>query len=99
MFFLPAHRLWSVDACLRPSLRSSTVPAWTLEILRFQILVVYFFAGLAKLNHDWLWEAQPLRIWFAARNDLPVIGRWLDEPWVAYAASWSGAIYDLTIVF
>lgn len=99
MIFLPAHRLWSMDARLRPDLRADFVRAWALNVLRFQFAVVYIFAGVAKLNHDWLLDAQPLRIWLAARNDLPLIGPLLDESWVAFLASWLGAAYDLSIVF
>jgi hypothetical protein len=98
MIFLPANRAWSVDAWRRPELLPEAVPAWTLNILRFQVAVVYVFAGLAKLNADWLFRAQPLRIWLAARSDLALIGPWLAEPWVAYAASWFGAVFDTTIV-
>jgi hypothetical protein len=75
------------------------VPAWTLNILRFQVAVVYIFAGLAKFNTDWLFHAEPLRIWLAAKSDLPLVGPWLNELWVAYAASWGGAIFDTSIVF
>ena len=70
-----------------------------MNLLRFQVAVVYVFAGLAKLNADWMVEAQPLRIWLAARSDLPIIGPLLTQLWVAYAFSWCGAAYDLTIVF
>lgn len=99
MIFLPAHRAWSIDARRTPALHTSTVPAWTLNLLRFQVGVVYFFAGLAKVNADWLLHAQPLRMWLAARSDLPIVGPWLNELWVACAASWCGAIFDLTIPF
>ncbi|MEW6306197.1 MAG: HTTM domain-containing protein [Verrucomicrobiota bacterium] len=99
LVFLPAHRAWSVDAWLNPRWRADTAPAWTLYVLRFQLGVVYFFAGLAKLNADWLFAAQPMRTWLMAKSDLPVIGAWLAEPWVAYAASWCGALYDLSIPF
>ena len=99
MIFLPAHRAWSIDARRAPDLRVTTVPAWTLNLLRFQVGVVYFFAGLAKVNADWLLHAQPLRLWLAARSDLPIVGPWLNELWVACAASWCGAIFDLTIPF
>jgi vitamin K-dependent gamma-carboxylase len=95
---LPAHRLWSVDAWRRPALRSEVVPAWTLWLLRFQVGVVYVFAGLAKLQSDWLVHAQPLNIWLTARTETPLIGAWLDEPWVAYAMSWAGFLFDTTIV-
>ena len=99
LIFLPAHRAWSVDAWWKPSLQRDVAPACALNLLRFQIAVVYLFAGLAKLNSDWLLRAQPLRIWLAARSDLPLIGSLLEQEWVAFAASWFGAFYDLTIVF
>lgn len=99
LILLPANRLWSLDAWRSPSLRADLGPAWTLNLLRFQVGVVYIFAGIAKLNADWLFEAQPLRIWLAARSDLPLVGLLMAEPWVAYAASWFGAAYDLSIVF
>jgi hypothetical protein len=69
-----------------------------LWLLRFQIAVVYVFAGLAKLNADWIFRAEPLRTWLAARADVPLLGPWLAEPWMAFAMSWAGAAYDLGIV-
>jgi hypothetical protein len=94
LIFLPASAVWSWETrghAVPP------VPVWTVWLLRFQLGAVYFFAGLAKLNADWLLEAQPMRIWLAARSDLPIIGEFLAQTWVAYAASWTGALYDLTI--
>lgn len=99
LVFMPAHRAWSLDAARMPSLRREFIPAWTVNLLRFQFAIVYLFAGLAKLNADWLFEAQPLRIWLAARSDLPLIGPLLDQVWVAHAASWFGAAYDLSVPF
>ena len=99
MVFMPLHREWSLDVLRNPALRAATAPAWTLNLLRFQVGIVWLFAGLAKLNADWLLHAQPLRIWLNARSDMPLVGPWLAEPWVAFAASWFGAAYDLSIVF
>jgi len=99
LIFLPAHRAWSYDAWRKPQIRLDAAPAWSLNILRFQVGVVYVFAGLAKLNADWLFKAEPLRIWLAARSDLPLIGPLLGQLWVAYAASWFGAAFDLSVVF
>jgi hypothetical protein len=98
MAFLPLHGAWSVDAWRRPELRRQTLPAWTLQLVRFQVGVVYFFAGKAKLTADWLLHAQPLGIWMAARTETPVIGPFLDEAWVAYALSWAGFLFDTFIV-
>jgi vitamin K-dependent gamma-carboxylase len=99
LIFLPAHCKWSVDARLNSQVASETIARWQIGLLRFQIGVVFVFAGLAKLNPDWLFSAQPMRMWLMARSDLPVIGSWLAEPSVAYAASWFGALYDLSVPF
>jgi hypothetical protein len=62
--------------------------------------IVYFFAGVAKLNYDWLFEAMPLKLWLPARaGDIPVFGFLMDEVWIAYLFSWFGCIYDLLIPF
>jgi vitamin K-dependent gamma-carboxylase len=76
----------------------SCVPAWKLNIVRTQVGMVYVFAGIAKLDAEWLLHAQPLDIWLARHADLPVLGRWLDETWLAYAASWAGVGFDLLVV-
>ena len=96
--FVPAHRAFSVDAWRNPSLRQDWLPAWCTYLLRFQVAVVYVFAGLAKLTTDWLVHAQPLQIWLSARTGLPLVGPMLDQPWVAYAAAWAGFLFDTTIV-
>ena len=95
---LPAHAMWSVDARRRPALRRTTVPAWMVWLLRFQIGIVYVFAGLAKAKVDWLCYGQPLNLWLSARTETPIIGRFFDEPSVALAMSWAGFLFDTTIV-
>jgi hypothetical protein len=99
MIGVPLNRRWAVDSWLRPALRADSAPRWALTVLRVQIGLVYFYAGVAKLHGDWLIEALPLRMWLPARADLPVIGPLLEQRWVAYAFSWAGAAYDLTIPF
>src|SRR5690606_21042969 len=95
---VPANAAWSLDARWRPALRRTHVPAWIVWVVRFQIGVVYVFAGLAKAKSDWLFHAQPLNIWLAARTETPLIGAWFAEPSVALAMSWGGCLFDTTIV-
>lgn len=95
---LPAGGAWSLDARRNPALRRDTVPAWMVWLLRFQIGVVYVFAGLAKAKSDWLLHGQPLNLWLSARTNTPLIGRFFDEPAVALAMSWAGFLFDTTIV-
>ena len=96
MIFMPLHRAASLDA--RRSAAPRTVPSYVIWILRAQVGAVYVFGGIAKLNPDWLLHAQPLRIWLYNNGDLPLLGRFLQEVWAAYAVSWAGAFFDLTIV-
>ena len=99
LIWVPAHRAFSLDVVRTPSLRVDRVPAWTINIFKLQLGIVYVFAGLAKLNPAWLFEAMPLTLWLPAHAHLPVVGPLLAEPFAAYWFSWAGALYDLTIVF
>ena len=94
--FFPHDRTWSLDA--RRGIGAGWTPAWTVWALRAQIALVYVFAGFAKLNHDWIVNAAPLRFWLPQHAHLPIVGPLLDETWVAYAFSWAGAAFDLSIV-
>jgi len=99
MMWLPAHINLSIDAKRNPALLKRHIPLWTTGSIRLMLGIVYVYAGLAKLNSDWLLEAMPLRLWLPAKNDFPLIGPLFNKVWVAYAFSWFGAIYDLSIPF
>lgn len=99
LILVPANKAYSLDAFIRPKISTNKVPAWTIDIFKLQLGLVYFYAGVAKLNPDWLFAAMPLRIWLPANADLPLIGFLFDYVWVAFAFSWFGALYDLTIPF
>lgn len=75
------------------------VPRWALLTIQLQMAIVYFFAGAAKINSDWLLNAMPLKIWLEAKTHLPFIGPWLGEDWVAYLFSWCGMLFDISIAF
>jgi hypothetical protein len=99
LLIVPANRYFALDVWRKPSIRVTHVPGWTIMIFQLQLLLVYFFAGISKINYPWLMEAMPLKIWLPANEHLPVIGSWLKEEWVAYLFSWFGALYDLSIGF
>lgn len=99
LVFLPAHRYFSVDAWRNKTLFATHAPNYFILTIKFQVFIVYFFAGLAKINTDWLLHAQPLKIWLPAHSEMPIIGNLLTKEWVAYAFSWFGCIYDLAIPF
>jgi len=98
MIWMPLHRVGSVDLAQGRVEGNGTVPLWVITMLRAQLAVVYLFAGLAKLNLDWLLHAEPLRIWLANHQELPILGALLATDAAAFALSWAGAAFDCTIV-
>lgn len=99
MIFLPAHAYYSIDALRNEYLRSQEIPAWTIDSIKLLLGIVYFYAGLAKLNSDWLFEAMPLQIWLPSKYSIPLLGDLLQQTWAHYAFAWGGALYDLSIPF
>jgi vitamin K-dependent gamma-carboxylase len=97
LIFVPANRAFSMDAWLNPKRRSQTAPVWTLWLLRAQMGVVYFFAGVAKISPDWL-HGEPMRVWLSNSKQQPMIHRFLSEPWAAYSFSYIALLFDLSIV-
>ncbi|HWE28853.1 MAG TPA: HTTM domain-containing protein [Polyangia bacterium] len=96
LVFLPLDRQLSLRVRLRPNDRRSQLRTWMLYLLRFQFGLVWLFGGIAKIGGDWIWRAEPLRIWLAADADLPIlrhIVRWHALP---YLFSWGGLAFDLS---
>ncbi len=99
LIFLPAHRAFSIDVWRNPRWCVSHVPAWCVYALMVQIGIVYFYAGFAKLNYDWLFRAMPMAIWLPTKVDIPILSNLFQYTWLAFAFSWAGALYDLSIAF
>jgi hypothetical protein len=97
LIFLPAHRACSLDAWMRPRLRSDAAPAWTLWLLRFQVAVPYIFGGIAKLKWDWL-QGHPMHMWLSVSAWRVVLGPVAEERWLGLLFSWGGLLFDLAIV-
>lgn len=92
----PVHRAMSFDQ-FRMKLDNSDVPCWSVWILRFQIGLVYFFGGVAKMNIDWV-SGFPMRHALLNRQGHPLIGAFCDQEWFVCAFVWSGLLFDLLIV-
>ena len=99
MLFLPANAYFSIDAVKNPQKAFQRVPTWTINGIKLLLVIVYFYAGLAKLNSDWLLKAMPLKIWLPSKFDIPLLGDVVSQEWVQYAFSYIGAGYDLAIPF
>jgi uncharacterized membrane protein YphA (DoxX/SURF4 family) len=99
MIFLPANAQFSVDSYLNKK-EYTRIPNWCIDGIKLLLGIVYFYAGISKINSDWLLRAMPLKIWLPSKYDLPLIGNNLmQQEWFHYAMSWSGMLYDLVIPF
>ena len=99
LIFLPLNAAFSFDNLISNT-KETKVPSWTIDCLKLLLAIVYIYAGIAKINTDWLIEAMPLKLWLTSKYDLPIIGEYfMQQVWVHYLMSWGGMIYDLSIPF
>lgn len=98
LIWLPANRYFSLDVVRNPALQQKTVSRWCIDILKLQIALVYVYAGLAKINYDWLFRALPLSIWLPAKTSVPIIGFIFKYKITAYLFSWMGMLFDTFII-
>jgi vitamin K-dependent gamma-carboxylase len=110
MVFVPADRRYAVRWKRGSESGLSQVPGWTIGLFRAQVFLVYFYAGLAKLNPDWL-AGEPLRRWLphptSAQMLDPLMGpsamgefrHWLGQEGTVLAIGYAGLLFDLSIGF
>lgn len=96
MCFLPAHRYFSLDARRNPSIKSLTCPNWCVFIFIAQIGIVYTYAGIAKINEDWLQTAS-IKMLLAGKQNYWLVGKMLQERWVHWFIAVGGMLFDLLI--
>lgn len=104
LIWIPADRALNVFHIFRIFKGGSvsdvgSISNWNLYILRFQIGAVYFFGGIGKLVPDWLFGAQPVRIWLLRNSDIPIFGSILSMPVTGYFFSYAGLAFDLCVPF
>ncbi len=97
--FLPANKYASLDVRFGFTNKATLIPFWCICIIQLQIGLVYFFAGIAKINSDWLLHAQPLKIWLQSRDFFPIIGFLFSYKITPYIFSWFGMLFDVSIFF
>lgn len=83
--FVDANRAYALDTFRKKY--DSVVPQWQLYSLRLMMEIMLIFAGLVKIQQDWL-NGLPLSLWLSARTDTTIIGSILDQHWVHLVASY-----------
>jgi len=99
MLFLPCNAQFSIDA-ITSKKSYKMVSNWTIDSLKLILGIVYLYAGLTKINSDWLLKAMPLKLWLKSKYDLPFVGQTImQQDWFHFFMSWGGMFYDLSIPF
>ena len=95
----PAHRLFSLDLLRKPHIRVDYAPHWLLLAFKLQVVMLFFFAGMAKLNYDWLFTGLPITLWL---QDVFVSFGWSSDvlfsnPWIGISLSWFLVLFDFIL--
>lgn len=94
LVFIPANKYWSLDSRIRPKIWSDTLPSWCRLILIIQIEIILIYAGLAKIDADWL-HLEPLKTWLSYRADMPFFGNLFLQKWAVAVAAYGVIVLHL----
>ena len=84
----PANRVFALDRLIFGRARSSqTVAAFYLLLARLQVEIVLLYAGLVKINEDWL-RLEPLRTWLLDAQDEVFFGAIWQYDWAVAAGAY-----------
>jgi hypothetical protein len=76
----PANRYLALDPKYNQGLGSSRIPYWPLFLMGAQLEIILIYAGLVKLNWDWL-NLEPLRSALSSHGDFPILGSLFVQDW------------------
>ncbi|MBK7639536.1 MAG: HTTM domain-containing protein [Bacteroidetes bacterium] len=93
---IKANKQFSIDRILF-RFSDNHIPSWNYNIIKFQIFCLYFYAGITKLNPDWL-QLNTMKASLLYDNE------YIDNPLLKsdlaiYIFSYGGLIFDIFIGF
>lgn len=97
MCFLPANRWFSLDAKIKPTISSISMPRWVWVFIVLQLWIVYTYASVAKFYPDWLDGSFPALL-MKSKADYWLVGEFLQQSWIRYAIAYFGLAFDLLII-
>lgn len=82
--------IWADRALVfRKKTTDPMIPRWMLLVLQLQLIVVYFYGGIAKMNPDWLFEQQPVIPILAAKG--------IHNGFLIAFVTYGGLLFDLFV--
>jgi len=97
MCLMPANRDVSLDAKRVPALKSAKCPKWVILAFIVQTAIVYFYAGISKINADWL-SGKFIAIQFSRLSHHHWFGEIYGNKVFQLFICYSGLFFDLFIV-
>ena len=97
MVFLPANKAVSLDAKTHPKIASNAMPNWVKWLIILQLFIVYTYASVAKIYGDWL-DFSFIAMLMKGKANYPIIGAWLQTPWIHKVIATFGILFDFLIV-
>ena len=74
------------------------IPSWQIFVLKFQVFLIFFIAGINKINTYWIMDFQPIKHIVETKATVNNYEWLATDFWFAFF-SWGGLIFDLTIGF
>lgn len=97
MIFLPANRYLSIDAKLKPELKSYSMPQWCSYILILEMFIVYTYGAIAKIYPDWL-DLTFMEILLKGKQHYYLIGDFLQNMGVRSFLTYGGILFDGLVI-
>lgn len=94
LLLVPADRCWSIASWRRGG--DQPIPSWALWAFKAQMEAMLLWAGLVKINTDWL-AGKPLGMWLLnAVGRAPAwLGQFLTHPDIGVTAAWGAMLLHL----
>lgn len=97
MIFLPANKYKSLDVKLGFIERKLTMPNWVSLLFITQIILVYFYASIAKLYPDWL-DGTFTNNLLQDTKSTPFFLELFSQKWFYLFIAYAGILFDLLVV-
>lgn len=99
LIFVKSDQSLSLKNLLKPKeQRQYYIPYWQLFLFKAQMLLIYFWGGIAKFDYDWL-RGYPMYYWLKGQSSVAWLNEILSTHEAALFFSYTGLVFDLSIGF
>lgn len=102
LFFTRADAYHSLHQWRRgkKGLADEGVPRWNYLLIQIQVVIVYVYGAIAKINTDWMIAREPITFWLKFGQKVPdYLKGLIQHEWFTYIAAYGGFFIDLLCPF